>query len=200
MKVYNHPERGIVYNPNWPVEPKDVKCNFGIDACTCAEVAFESGANHDVVDEYDDNCPHRYNSALQTAIREAKEMEDQDKATAIIYNTLDFDEEKIVELKGLLKPATFYEVPDMKLELITSCGYYDLSATTCYNCAGSCYKPIQLYRIVSEPKQEPKVETQEELWKYVITESVSWNGHNNDLQLLIDQFQKEGYSITRKQS
>jgi hypothetical protein len=75
-----------------PEEPKKVNCG-GTHACTCAGLAFERGANRDVVDGYDDNCPYRYAAALQlikdnaVLIRE----EDQDLSRKLIYNQYDPD-------------------------------------------------------------------------------------------------------------
>lgn len=69
-----------------PNEPKQrINC-AGTHACTCASLAFENGANRDVVDGYDDNCPHRYTKALASA-----------KASAVkVKNAYENQVEKIV--------------------------------------------------------------------------------------------------------
>lgn len=66
-----------------PVEPRrdSLICQSaaqGKTVCFCADLAFENGANRDVVDNYDDNCPHRYKSALQSAIESAIKVKNQD--------------------------------------------------------------------------------------------------------------------------
>jgi hypothetical protein len=67
----------IGWIPEMPEKPKhDVKCHSSL-ACLCAEMSFENGACRDVVDRYDDNCPHRYESALQSAIASAVEVSNQ---------------------------------------------------------------------------------------------------------------------------
>jgi hypothetical protein len=67
-----------------PEEPKEVNCG-GTHACTCAGLAFESGANRDVVDGYDDNCPHRYTAALQLIKDNAVLIREEDQERAICY-------------------------------------------------------------------------------------------------------------------
>jgi hypothetical protein len=76
----------FLYSPTgWPEEPKyDVKCH-STHSCICASLAFENGANRDVVDGYDDNCPHRYQKALSSAIAQAVEFEDQGAIRMHVY-------------------------------------------------------------------------------------------------------------------
>jgi hypothetical protein len=76
---------GKVYAFNMPENPKhDVKCHSRM-ACICASLAFENGANRDVVDGYDNNCPHKYNKAVEQAISSAVECNNQEQAEDIIY-------------------------------------------------------------------------------------------------------------------
>lgn len=84
----------IYYMPDVPKEPKDVKCT-GTHACTCASLAFENGANRDVVDYYDDNCPHAYQKALQSAIDNGIEVSNTDDVLDVAFasdNLLQNDE------------------------------------------------------------------------------------------------------------
>lgn len=64
----------LYYLPNVPEEPKQVVICGGTHACTCASLAFENGANRDVVDAFDDNCQYRYKAALQKAKDNAIEV------------------------------------------------------------------------------------------------------------------------------
>jgi hypothetical protein len=75
---------GKVYAFNMPENPKhDVKCHSRM-ACICASLAFENGANRDVVDGYDNNCPHKYNKAVEQAISSAVECLDQEHAKKLL--------------------------------------------------------------------------------------------------------------------
>jgi hypothetical protein len=56
----------FLFNEKWPETPKKVEC-VSDTACLCAKYAMRDGANRDVVDYYDENCPHRYQSALSQA-------------------------------------------------------------------------------------------------------------------------------------
>jgi hypothetical protein len=136
MKLYNDPERGIVFNPNWPVEP---------EYCTDVDDLEFRKFNSQV---------ELYNSALQTAIGEAIPFENQNAVKTIVYSQEYFSGKTALHItEAWIKPNTFYEVPDLKLKLLDF---------------GNGYFAKQLYRIVSEPKQEPKVETQEELGVLII--------------------------------
>lgn len=167
MKLYNDPSRGIVFNPNWPVEP---------EYCTDVDDLEFRKFNSQV---------EWYNSALQTAIGEAIPFEEQKNIGIRIH--LHYTKDLTFEFK----PATFYEVPDMKLELVwEEC---DCSCDT-----SMCTHNRQLYRIVSEPKQEPKVETQEDN-KAVIDFAVWYSGMER--QKVVTAYQRyEREVLTRKQS
>lgn len=151
-----------------PKEPKyKVNCG-GTHACTCAGLAFESGANRDVVDGYDDNCPHRYAAALQRVkdnavlIRE----EDQDKAFMKLCgpmcvfqhgDTIEYFEEiwkRSVDLKNAwkkkIKEGELYPL-SVEVEIIEACAY-----DCCPYNAGCqfCREPKKLARIVEEPEEK----------------------------------------------
>jgi hypothetical protein len=141
-----------------PEKPKEVNCG-GTHACTCAGLAFESGANRDVVDGYDDNCPHRYTAALQLIKDNAVPFENQDailKEFAYQKNghltILDYQQYR----KHYLKEDTFYPV-SVEVEIITVMSegwqptYNNPDNSGCEQPA----EPIQLARIVEEPVKLP---------------------------------------------
>lgn len=100
--LFRYSEKG------WPKEPKhDVKCHSK-SACKCAELAFESGSNRDVVDGYDDNCPHRYQQVLSLTIKESVPFEDQDIIKSIVEDSLYEGDPSLVNIKEGL--YTFPEV------------------------------------------------------------------------------------------
>jgi hypothetical protein len=140
-----------------PEKPKEVNCG-GTHACTCAGLAFESGANRDVVDGYDDNCPHRYTAALQLIKDNAVPFENQDailKEFAYQKNghltILDYQQYR----KHYLKEDTFYPV-SVEVEIITVMSegwqptYNNPDNSGCEQPA----EPIQLARIVEEPVEK----------------------------------------------
>jgi hypothetical protein len=145
-----------------PEEPKEVNCG-GTHACTCAGLAFESGANRDVVDGYDDNCPHRYTAALQlikdnaVLIRE----EDQERAYQEIETRLGYPAKE-----GVLYPVSV-EVEIGDGELCKYCnkskdGHYHDTVLNRYACkagdlvAALCtFHPQTVARIVEEPVKLP---------------------------------------------
>jgi hypothetical protein len=87
--IYYSPEgKFFVSEREWPKEPHDVRCH-STHACNCASMAFESGANRDVVDGYDDNCPYRYKEALSRCLSEAYEVTGTDLAFEL-YTGWDF--------------------------------------------------------------------------------------------------------------
>lgn len=148
MKLYNDPERGIVFNPKWPVEPVEENSEAYFKKY-CESHNFPNPKLEYLKDK------EAYNSALQTAIREANGFENHNEMFFIIQDACMIKGAKQFKLE----PATFYNVPDMKLKLIDAC-----NSEVCPVDAGceQCEKPIQLYRIVSEPKQEQKPEQKKE--------------------------------------
>ena len=106
-KVYYSPEgKFFVSEREWPKEPHDVRCH-STHACNCASMAFESGANRDVVDGYDDNCPYRYKSALSRCLSEAYEVRDKNDEVQILlwdHNSPSHGWD--------LKPGTIYTLPE----------------------------------------------------------------------------------------
>jgi len=79
MKAYNHNTRGLLYHPNWPVEP-------------IARPKYYP----------------TYLIALEKAIEEAVPYDDQEQVEDLILETLDNETPTgIVDLA--LKPNTFYE-------------------------------------------------------------------------------------------
>lgn len=184
MKLYNDPLRGIVYNPNWPVEPEYCDDNWQDKPCP---LMAHPGENFCVCS--------MLNSALQTAIGEAIPFEDQKVARGWIIN-----EEK--DWGGghpytpEIKPGTFYEVPDLKLELDEKTDCQAIKDIHCRIFDGCNCKTKSYYRIVSEPKQEPKGETQEEN-KAVIDFAVWYSGM--DRQKVVTAYQRyEREVLTRK--
>jgi hypothetical protein len=105
----------FLYSPTgWPEEPKyDVKCH-STHSCICASLAFENGANRDVVDGYDDNCPHRYQKALSSAIAQAVEFEDQERIEGLV---IDHNGTEILTVFSNMK-AGIYTIPPTEIEVI----------------------------------------------------------------------------------
>jgi hypothetical protein len=119
----------FLYSPTgWPEEPKyDVKCH-STHSCICASLAFENGANRDVVDGYDDNCPHRYQKALSSAIAQAVEFEDQEGIVKLAWE----NDERITDPKwSLWKWKQFmlkeglYTIPPTEIGVVPGCGIQD---------------------------------------------------------------------------
>lgn len=75
--IYNDKQKGLCLIQEMPEEPKDVKC-FSMNACNCATSAMRNKLVRSIVDEYDDNCPHRYKEKLEAAIKSAIPFKDQD--------------------------------------------------------------------------------------------------------------------------
>lgn len=79
----------IYWIERMPDKPKDIKCDTelgNLSPCVCAANAFDHKANRDIVDHYDDNCPHRYKSALQSAIDSAVEVSNQEEVLTTIWD------------------------------------------------------------------------------------------------------------------
>jgi hypothetical protein len=189
----------------WPVKPKhDVKCHSS-HACICSELAFESGANRYVVDSYDDNCPHRYQKALTSALERSVPFEDKEAIETIIcmhkgyFECVELTEGKIYTI-----PATEVEVVEVPEEDSGVDG------------SGPPYSPVDFKRVahikpVCEEKEEcecsefcllpisktlnkkcrikpsPKIEeeTQEELWEEALDYfgNLTWKeGYNHLLK------------------
>jgi hypothetical protein len=118
----------FLYSPTgWPEEPKyDVKCH-STHSCICASLAFENGANRDVVDGYDDNCPHRYQKALSSAIAQAVEFEDQlsIKTIIVLANFGDSEVTRFENGESLnhLFEKGLYTIPPTEIEVVERSRY-----------------------------------------------------------------------------
>lgn len=86
-----------------PKEPIYIKCESEIgnlSPCLCAAKKFDDRANRDVVDYYDDNCPHRYKAALQSSIKSAIEVSNQEELARKLKISGTFSLECSVEMKN----------------------------------------------------------------------------------------------------
>jgi hypothetical protein len=141
----------FLYSPTgWPEEPKyDVKCH-STHSCICASLAFENGANRDVVDGYDDNCPHRYQKALSSAIAQAVEFEDQERIEGLV---IDHNGTEILTVFSNMK-AGIYTIPPTEFKVICKkwCG-----GAGCVPNRNRCEIPVgvKVARLVTQ-QSEPK--------------------------------------------
>jgi hypothetical protein len=141
----------FLYSPTgWPEEPKyDVKCH-STHSCICASLAFENGANRDVVDGYDDNCPHRYQKALSSAIAQAVEFEDQERIEGLV---IDHNGTEILTVFSNMK-AGIYTIPPTEIEVVDIPTYVHKASDFDSIIQGVTYKKVaRLVTQQSEPKK-----------------------------------------------
>jgi hypothetical protein len=189
-----------------PEEPKKVNCG-GTHACTCAGLAFERGANRDVVDGYDDNCPYRYAAALQLIKDNAVPFhpDDQDKAYGQLLLSEGAANESVLypmsmEVEICDVPMAYYfdrtkkykrlaRIVEEPVETDTYTVINTGNDTKVYKNGSlipSAGRPNPLYL---QCKPSSQVEDQEELWKDVFNNYVRWSDQEEKTAELLKDFQ-----------
>lgn len=185
----------FLYSPTgWPEKPKyDVKCH-STHSCICASLAFENGANRDVVDGYDDNCPHRYQKALSSAIAQAVEFEDQEGILKVVFSYVVANVNSSWSFYWFRRHIKdgLYTIPPTEIEVVERSRYE-------HEYLGSARRIVErVARLVTQQSEpSPVEETQEELAAALRREAISfgvWYSGMTTMQVrsAYDRFKKEG--------
>jgi hypothetical protein len=177
----------FLFNEKWPETPKKVEC-VSDTACLCAKYAMRDGANRDVVDYYDENCPHRYQSALSQAIKEAVVVEElPDGFYRAVLQSKGVSPDGFID--DLFKEGSFYELPEgwtVRVFADETWRYDDQGKP---EGLGSVTKTAKVLP-VEVPVSEGKEDEQEKIWNEIYDEILWYGVESSELM--------KRYHITRK--
>lgn len=153
IHLFLTPSGDLMAFEKMPVKPTlDVKCHSH-RACHCAELAFEAGAVRDIVDEYDNYCPHRYTKELESAKASAVKVKNRDEAIKYLFNSN----------LGEWYESSWQFFHDMKDNKIYSLEGYKMEIHDCVMCThfvisrcdeGKCVNKLAIISPIEEQKVE----------------------------------------------